>query len=163
MGLEDLNKNYNKPDEEETIDPERLEDGSVEYPKLNLSGRIQNSDIADDAAIPATKLSIPLKLEITQRQGSSATVWGNNGTTNYTVTTAPTIQVGSNSVAATAGYTTITYPTAFTGIPIVFVTLDSDQPATESIVVATVLATTFRIWHPILASGRKVSWMAIGI
>jgi hypothetical protein len=61
-----------------------------------------------------------------QRQGGSSTIWTSPGTTGYTPT-ATVIQVGYVSIAVSSGGTNsaaITYPTAFTQRPAIFLTTE---------------------------------------
>ena len=60
MSLTDLNEKLNpKKKEKDRIDPEaQLEDKSVPYVKLQLSKKLKNSDVADNAGIKEAKLSL---------------------------------------------------------------------------------------------------------
>jgi hypothetical protein len=66
-------------------------------------------------------------LNITNRQGGSATDWSDYGTTNYNLSSPPIIQIGSVGLTINSGaqgaYATITFPVAFGGKPLVFPSL----------------------------------------
>lgn len=53
------------------------------------------------------------------RKGGDATNWNTVGTTNYTIPTATRIQAGVVSCPA-ASHTTVTFPVAFSGTPLIF-------------------------------------------
>lgn len=92
---------------------------------------IDNSNIAAGAGIVDTKLSIPTRVKMLERQGGSATDWNTPGTTTRTVTN-PVIQVG---VGTTGGQTfaspnyfstvSITFPSAYTSKPVVIAWLQN--------------------------------------
>jgi len=75
MSLTDLNEQLNpKKKDKDRIDPEaQLEDKSVPYVKLQLSGKVKNSDVADNAAIPASKLNSDVQYKHTVQEQSLTT------------------------------------------------------------------------------------------
>lgn len=99
-----------------------------------------------------------------RRQGGSATDWSSPGTTTRTPTTVR-IQAGVITVGA-GGFTTVTFPTAFSDKPIVQVTLvkaSGGVPTTDDqvVVIQSVTATTVDIGHGDSVS-RDVHWVAFG-
>jgi hypothetical protein len=68
-----------------------------------------------------------LLASVVQRQGGSSTIWTNPGTTGYTPVS-PIIQVGYKAIAfssSTGSSTAITYPTAFSQRPAIFLTAEA--------------------------------------
>lgn len=119
-----------------------------------------------DLAVTKAKLA-DVYLELIARQGGSATAWNTAGTTNYTLT-APTsvvTQVGAITTAA-GGTATITFPVAFSQIPLVYLTIIYGYPNLGAIAnVEVISATQAQIRTQSNAGANisaQVSWLAIG-
>lgn len=100
-----------------------------------------------------------------RRQGSSATVWSSRGTTSYTPTSVR-MQAGA-MVTDASGDCTITFPTAYSNLPLVILTPwnDVDDVFTQ-VVMNDISATTFRV-QSFNAAGAKLAavgfnWLAVG-
>jgi len=108
---------------------------------------------------------------VAKRQGGSATVWNSAGTTTYTPT-ATIIQTGCVSMtfaASTGNYTAITYPTAFTQAPTIFVSPECLFSLSFMWSVGTTQAadptTGFNLnvkWASAYTGTINFSWLAIG-
>lgn len=91
-----------------------------------------------------------------RRQGGNSSNWSTAGTTDYTPT-AVRMQAGKVSVGISTTVT-VTFPTAFSQPPLVWVT-----GSTSGTLVATnVTATTVDLSHNNLGSAIPISWLAIG-
>lgn len=110
---------------------------------------------------------------IYRRQGGSATAWNTSGSTNYTPGGAK-IQAGAVSVSfsssATSNLATVTFPSAFTNIPVALLTTFSNSSSTGRKVLFTVesLSTTQLGIRGYVSDGSSTStsfdayWVAIG-
>lgn len=108
---------------------------------------------------------------VAKRQGGSATVWNSAGTTTYTPT-ATIIQTGCVSMtfaSSTGNYTPITYPTAFTQAPTIFVSPECIFSLSFMWSVGTTQAadptTGFNLnvkWASAYTGTINFSWLAIG-
>ena len=106
---------------------------------------------------------------LTRRQGGSATDWSTPGTTDYTPT-AVRMQTGTvtvNFTAQVASSVTITFPVAFSQIPIVIASVR--RTVTELFVISAESATTTQVTFTIETNDGAVtnddpivSWLAIG-
>jgi len=111
---------------------------------------------------------------LTHRQGSSSTVWANSGTTNYLVNSnniraqvgrySGTIIAGSPSSPAMTSVN-ITYPVAFTNIPILFIS-GYNTGTYNCKFISNTSTTGAGFWieniNPV-SSSYDISWLAIGI
>lgn len=102
--------------------------------------------------------------KVRKRQGGSATVWQTAGTNNYNYdSTNVFIQVGAANVGSG---TTITFPTAFTYAPAIFVSVNS--AASQNVFCRITGASTTQCILTCItdggaaATGELVCWMAIG-
>lgn len=91
-----------------------------------------------------------------RRQGGSSSDWSSTGTTDYTPT-AVRMQGGSVTIPA-GGSVVVTFPTAFSNVPLVYATPTS---STASPIRAAATSTTVTLSHAI-GSGITVNWLAIG-
>lgn len=94
------------------------------------------------------------------RQGGSATAWGTAGTTAYAETDA-TIQSGVVEVVTGATGTTLTFPVAFSDVPILILGGIADSAAHPVPNYSSLSATNVVIKHD-SAGTRGVPWIAIG-
>lgn len=115
-------------------------------------------------------LHMPTAL-VHRRQGGSATDWATAGTTNYTPGEA-FVQVGAVSVSFTSGTGSqaVTFPVAFSGIPVVLLTVDNAASSTKRKLLATIetvsaSSLTIRIYmtdESTSSSSATVYWLAVG-
>ena len=108
-----------------------------------------------------------------RRQGGSATAWNTSGSTNYTPG-GTKIQAGAVSVSfsssATSNLATVTFPSAFTNVPIALLSTFSNGSSTGRKVLATIesLSTTQLVIRGYIVDGSTTSssfdiyWLAIG-
>lgn len=128
----------------------------------SLAGWLTTAMVADDAITDAKLIYGKLR----RRQGGSATNWGTTGTTNYEYSgTDVFVQGGSIALTNGAGIT-VTFPTAFAQVPIVVASVSSANAANGFVVVKTITASSFLIYH-IGTSGsatttETANWIAIG-
>ena len=138
-----------------------------------FNGSIDNSNIKASAAIAESKLSLPTRLYQAERQGGSATDWNTSGTTTRTVANpvvqSGTIVMGSQSFSSPVYYATanITFPTAYTNKPMVFVTMSNvSATAAFGAAVGSISTTGCTLTVNSLTdgyvAGSTVHWMAIG-
>lgn len=142
----------------------KIADGAVD-----TTARLAN-DIVDDSKLGSRVA------QLSRRQGGNATHWGGSvgaGTTNYTPG-AIKEYVGKITVTIpngqTKGSVTITFPTAFSAYPIVFVSLEpnTEPTALSSAYVSSVSASgaTIKIWRNGTGTGSdedlQVVWRAVG-
>lgn len=132
---------------------------------LDVSGSVNAGSIFNNG------FPIPL---ITSRQGGSSTVYNTEGTTNYSMSGAPFIQMGrisipNGGVSQWGGKNvTLTFPTAFSTIPIIFVSIqDGTNPDWYLISSYQTSTTTTKIivnsaYNGSLTAPILVSWLAIG-
>jgi len=103
------------------------------------------------------------------RQGGSATAWATPGSTNYAPSNVR-VQVGARSITVTAGTTgtvTITFPTAFSDLPLCVATLNAAVVAYDGVTVGIAgNAATTALISVANPTGSDititVNWMAIG-
>jgi len=140
-------------------------------------GQVPEAGIADEAvtadkiaadAIDDTKVGNRVP-QFYRRQGGSASDWSANGSTNYTPTTVR-MESGATEITISNGnsYGTvnITFPTAFSNVPLVFATVGENVNAISLVLVTSVSSggATLRI-NRATTSGdetRTVYWLAIG-
>lgn len=123
---------------------------------------IGNSELADDAVDDRTAgARVP---QLPRRQGGSATDWNAPGTTTYTPG-AVRMQCGA-VVTAPDGFAIITFPIAFSAVPLVFVTQATNG---GNIGIDVVSITTSQLTVFTMNAGdsgangsRTVNWLAIG-
>lgn len=159
-----------------TISDNDLADNAVITSKLaNLA--VTTAKIADtnvttgkiaNNAVDNTKIgnNVPT---IVNRQGGNSANWSTEGNTNYSVNAQVKIQAGVKQCDFPGGGTTtnvqVTFPTAFTQAPIVFITIkDSANNVIRSFVTA-VTTTTFQIGLALQSNAltsTNVNWFAIG-
>lgn len=152
--------------------------GYTEPPTVNTgdnwSAANQNTYIKDNFIDHESRIgTLEASGGITKRQGGSTTDWNTSGTTNYTPAAAK-IQTGA-SIVTMAGSTngtsaTITFPTAFSGKPMIFARIDhvnsgSITIAGSDVTITTLAADSFKI--VVYTAGNTtaevvVIWMAIG-
>ncbi len=115
-----------------------------------------NFVIADDA-VDDTKVGNRV-VKLTNRQGGNASNWSASGTTTYVPTTIVE-QVGAMQVAG-AGGATVTFPVAFSNVPIV--SAQVLNAGTNAPRIGAITATTFTLM-PWESSGTyTIMWRAIG-
>lgn len=106
---------------------------------------------------------------VTNRQGGNATNWNTQGTTNY-VPASSQMQVGVRNVTANTasgsifhGNTTVTFPVAFSAVPVVFAcSLDGFFDLREVSASPTASQVTLVIISAINNLTTAIAWMAIG-
>jgi hypothetical protein len=104
------------------------------------------------------------------RQGGSTTVWTNPGTNSYTPTSTM-IEVGYKSIAFSSSAGTsaaVTYPTAFTQRPAIFLTAEMDFGVTNMWALGhtndTVNGFTLNVkWSSATTGTYSFGWLAIGV
>jgi hypothetical protein len=104
--------------------------------------------------------------KVRSRQGGSTTNWQTTGTTTYDYSATDTF-VQTGSVACTSGAVLVTFPTAFSQIPVVYAQTTSAGTANTVAVVKTITATTFIIYQLVVSSGAGATtetayWIAVG-
>lgn len=104
--------------------------------------------------------------KLRKRQGGSATNWGTTGTNSYDYSAVDVFtQAGSIALTNGAGIT-VTFPQAFNQVPIVVASVSSANAANGFVVVKSITATTFLIYHINTAGSATTSetanWIAIG-
>jgi hypothetical protein len=148
-----------------SVDSDQYVDGSID--RVHLAADIvDGTKIADDSinsehyvdgSIDQEHLSVGAS-KVTNRQGGSATNWNTVGTTNYAAASAR-IQCG---VILTSGTITVTFPVAFSQVPVVFLTSGFHNQ------IASVDAVTASGFTGVLEfsgdspSDKNVNWLAIG-
>jgi hypothetical protein len=137
------------------VDSQHYNGGSIDHEHLA-------TNIVDDDNIGNR---VPM---LTRRQGGHATNWGATGNTNYTPT-AVKMQAGSKSIGiVNPGASTsvdITFPQAFSGTPIVIVTVE--EPGGSKIIAGCLnpTATTAPVWAYNFDTSTHITqvfWLAIG-
>ena len=93
-----------------------------------------------------------------QRQGGNASNWGPSGTTNYTPTSMR-VQVGS--ITAPGGAFSVTFPTAFSGSPVVVAMATSDDSTYIQITAQNTTTFSGTVGGSYVAT-PTVQWLAIG-
>lgn len=137
------------------------------------NGNIDNDNIAAGAGIIDSKLSIPLRLKQSQRQGGSATDWNTSGTTTQSVTN-PVIQAGTITTGSQtfsnpnySSTVSVTFPTAYISKPLVFCTLENLGStmafgAMVSSITTTGCSITVNSATDGYVANAVVAWIAIG-
>lgn len=145
--------------------------GQVNTEIVNLGSSVNsitNDQVSASAAIAETKLASGIRPRVVNRQGGSATIWTTAGTTTRTVATpviqAGAIAMGSESTSGSFFFSTatVTFPTAFTYIPLVF---GNTQSGATWVKCDPTSATTcaLTVWSTATGtSGVVVNWLAIG-
>lgn len=133
----------------------------ITWANLIADTSITTAKIADDAITDA-KL---IYGKVRSRQGGSATNWQTTGTNTYDYSATNTfIQTGS--IANSASPTTITFPTAFNQIPVVFAQVTSITGTQCFVEVVNISTTAFncQVYDHTGATnnGQTVNWMAVG-
>lgn len=95
---------------------------SVDSSKV-VDGSIVSGDLSATAGITDGQL---VNGKVANRQGGSATNWSTSGTNNY-VPSASKIQCGAGQTNG-SGTLTITFPVAFSDVPLVFITTEFSTP-----------------------------------
>lgn len=128
---------------------------------VNLAtGAVTTAKIADDA-VTAAKMQYGM---IRQRQGGAAgdASWFTQGTTNVdTSAKAVFIQVGSVS-SPSATTKTVTFPVAFTQVPLIFLTVNNASGANQVRAYARDATTTQFTLGNLDAGTEECAWLAIG-
>jgi len=93
-----------------------------------------------------------------RRQGGSATDWSSPGTTTYTPTSVR-MQAGTATLGV-MGHVTVTFPVAFSNVPIVMLTNGPDGASSANAEVSSVTATLVEISFGTV--GANVMWFAVG-
>ena len=139
----------------------QIADSGVTTAKI-LDANVTTAKIANDAVTDA-KLVYG---KVRSRQGSHATNWLTAGTTAYDVSASATfIQVGSANTSS--GAVTVTFPTAFTYVPVVFATVNSASGSNCFVRItgqsnASFIATIITDGGS-LGGAETITWMAVGI
>ncbi len=99
------------------------------------------------------------------RQGGSADNWETGGTTNYTPTSV-IMQVGMAAITLinqNFGDVSITFPVAFSGVPLVFTTAEQNKRYTFSRDITTTKCTIgIGNYESTMSATQYVRWLAIG-
>lgn len=104
--------------------------------------------------------------KVRSRQGGSTTNWQTTGTTTYDYSATNTfIQTGS--IACTSGAVTVTFPTAFNQIPVVYANTSSAGSVNSTTIVKSITATNFVIYQLVVSTGagattETANWIAVG-
>lgn len=103
--------------------------------------------------------------KIYRRQGGSSTAWNTRGTTNYDVS-ASSVKVQVGSILVTSVDMVVTFPVAFSQVPLVFATTNGAGSANTYAIVNGSSTSGFNI-RTINDAGsgitsEGVAWMAIG-
>jgi hypothetical protein len=135
---------------------------------VTASNLFATSNIGVGVTVPATTVQVNGQISsksggaygilppLTWRQGSSATNWNTAGPTNYSLAIGqPQMQCGSNTMVASPQ--TITFPLAYTNIPIVMIT--PYAISSNAAYVSSVTASNFQVTCP---SNIPFEWLAIG-
>lgn len=119
-------------------------------------------------AIPADAINDSQMIfgKVRSRQGGSATDWSSQGTSSFDPSATNTfVQVGA--IIATAGsYKTVTFPTAFSQVPVVIAAPSSASGFTTFVTTRNHTATGFDFaCFDITATARaeEINWIAIGV
>jgi hypothetical protein len=140
-----------------SVDSNQYVDGSID--QVHLA-----NNIVDDAKI---EHRVP---KLTKRKGGNATNWWQSGTTTYTPTDV-LMQAGVHSMGAISSgagaSTTISYPTAFSGEPIVLMTVDHVASLTDVYAGPGSASDATQLQIQVWNSGGSavimiVNWLAIG-
>ena len=136
---------------------------------VTASNLFATSNIGVGVTVPATTIQVNGQVSsksggaygilppLTWRQGSSATNWNTAGPTNYSLAIGqPHMQCGSNTMVASPQ--TITFPLAYTNIPIVMIT--PYAISSNAAYVSSVTISNFQVTCP---SNIPFEWLAIGI
>jgi len=136
---------------------------------VTASNLFATSNIGVGVNVPATTVQVNGQISsksggaygilppLTWRQGSSATNWNTAGPTNYSLAIGqPQMQCGSNTMVASPQ--TITFPLAYTNIPIVMIT--PYAISSNAAYVSSVTISNFQVTCP---SNIPFEWLAIGI
>lgn len=146
--------------------------GGLDNANIASGAAIATSKLADDAGVTTAKIAndavTDAKLvygKVRSRQGGSATNWSTVGTTTYDYSATNTfIQCGT--ILSNASPKTITFPTAFTQIPLVIGTVSSTAAANCFVKIGTVTTTTVQIQvitaDNTASTAENVNWLAIG-
>lgn len=134
---------------------------------VNSSGTIYTNAAKTTTGVTDLRRFVGMSdLRIEYRQGGSATVWATDGSTNYRVNGSDVkVYVGSQTTGG-GGNVTITFPVAFTYLPIVLATAIGS--AGSIINLDTSISTSQCTINTIDADGVAVgsvqfNWMAIGV
>lgn len=130
-------------------------------------GQIVTGGVADDA-VDDTKVGNRVP-QFYRRQGGSATNWSTKGTSTQTPTSVRmqggvielTVGIGGNT-----GAVTVTFPTAFSNVPIALLTIGSAQGDLKDIVIDSISATQLAIRGNTTGSAGErfwnIHWLVIG-
>ena len=128
-----------------------------------VDGSIDTAHIADDA-VTADKVGDRVP-QIHRRQGGSSSNWSTWGTTTYTPG-AVRVQVGSVEAGyGTTGDESVTFPVAFSNVPLVICTLyaaSSTSVASCSTTIISASGFTVQYSHADGAVDKVLHWLAIG-
>jgi hypothetical protein len=140
----------------------KMASNSVDASKI-VDGSVGTAELADGGTTYA-KLA-PGAGKLTNRQGGSATNWSTAGTTNY-VPTAVRNQCGVARVLVGTQGIAVTFPVAFSNVPIVVISeVENGNATTAFITVNNVTASGFTVYYH--AAGTvpatfDATWLAIG-
>ena len=138
-----------------------------------LNGNVDNDNISSSAAIAYSKLTLTASVDdedmkngiASDRQGGSATDWGNSGTTQYSLATKKVRMLcgSATSDGGSPNTVTVTFPVAFAQIPIVQTTVQTSITTGDvSCSLETTSATNFVVNVAGAQAARRVLWYAIG-
>jgi len=147
-----------------SIDSDQYVDNSIDQAHMgaNSVDSAQYVDASIDTAHLAADSVDDTKVgnrvpALTRRQGGSATNWNTAGTTGYTPTTVR-MQTG---VATVTTFATITFPTAFSAIPLVLVSLIDSQESGFMVSAEVIDAASCYIYGE-SGVAHDIAWLAIG-
>lgn len=138
----------------------------------DYNGNITSANLASNA-VTAAKITAAnvtdAKLvygKVRSRQGGSTTNWQTTGTTTYDYS-ATDVFIQTGSVACTSGAITVTFPTAFAQIPVVYASTTSAGTANTTTIVKSITATNFVIYQLVVSTGagattETANWIAVG-
>lgn len=145
-----------------SVDTAKLANDAVTTAKI-LDANVTTAKIAD-ANVTQAKLA-PGASKVTNRQGGSATDWSTPGTTNY-VPTAVKMQTGvalaelNNQTNSTL---VVTFPVAFSGMPILLHSAGFDSDLIDSVYVNNASSFSIVLTNPTpVTATAAVNWIAVG-
>lgn len=151
--------------DDDNITNVKMADNSVGTAEI-IDGSVGTAELANDA-VDDTKVGARVP-QFYRRKGGSSTDWSAAGTSDYTPT-AVRMQAGASSgatLAPGAGNTvTITFPTAFSAVPLVYLTVVGSVPITasiQSISATQVVVYLFNTQASGGSLGAAFNWLAIG-
>ena len=148
-----------------SVDSDQYVDGSIDL--IHMSDDSVDTDELVDDSVDDTKAGNRVP-QFYRRQGGSATNWHTSGDTDYTPT-AVRMQSGSRNDLDGNGVVEVTFPVAFSDVPMVFATCGDTTLQSAEVFNISASDCDIRLvehlyadpWHKVSTGGR-VFWLAIG-